>query len=112
VILTGHIKAYLGEKKIDTEHSRTGSRHEKWNDVRVTFHFAMKFLAGVKIRRKDDTMDKLNVFAALKRYPMGCHCPSPETAQLGYRLNVSLQRDVFNFSFLRYARTLHRFLYC
>jgi len=70
VILTGRIKVYLSERKLIPKHSRTGSRHEKWNDVRVTFHLAMKFLAGVKIRRKDDTMDKLNVFAALKRYLM------------------------------------------
>lgn len=87
------------------------SRYEKWNDVRVTSHLAMKFPVGVKIRRKDDTMDKLNV-CSTQKIPMGCHCPSLETTQLGYRLNGSLQCDVFNFSFLRNARILHRFLYC
>lgn len=41
-----------------------GSRYVKWIDVRV--HLAMKFPVGVKIRRKDDTLDKLNVCGTQK----------------------------------------------
>lgn len=56
----------MNERKLLSRHSRIGSCYGKWHDVRVTFHLAMKFSVGVKIRRKDDTMDKLNVCSTQK----------------------------------------------
>lgn len=101
----------MTERKLLPRHSHTGSRYEKLNGVRVAFHPAMKFPGGVKIRKERRYDGQIECLRHSKDTPMGCHCPSLETAQLGYRLNGSLQCDVFNFSFLQDARILHRFLY-